>query len=119
MAAFAGVLATWIVQVKPYDPETKGIIERANGYLEGALLPGRRFTSPADFNDQLAVWLGKANTRLVRSAGARPVELLATDRAAFQTPTIADSGDIDDLVRGLAEYDQVFDVVFDDGRIPL
>ncbi|WP_343317983.1 hypothetical protein AAFM46_11950 [Arthrobacter sp. TMP15] len=58
-------------------------MERANGYLEGSVLPGRTFTSPADFNDQLAVWLGKAKTRLVRSTAARPAELLATDRAAM------------------------------------
>ena len=34
VAAFTGTLATRIVQAKPFDPETKGIVERANGYLE-------------------------------------------------------------------------------------
>jgi transposase len=83
VAAFAGVLATRIVQVKPYDPESKGVVERANQFLETSFLPGRVFTSPDDFNDQLAQWLPKANARMVRRTGARPVDLLATDKAAM------------------------------------
>ncbi|MDF9749201.1 hypothetical protein M2428_000631 [Arthrobacter sp. ES3-54] len=39
--------------------------ERANQFLETSFLPGRPFTSPADFNVQLAQWLSKANARLV------------------------------------------------------
>jgi transposase len=41
VAAFAGVLATRIVQVRPYDPESKGVVERANQFLETSFLPGR------------------------------------------------------------------------------
>jgi transposase len=85
VAAFAGVLATKIVQLKPNDPESKGIVERANGYLETSFLPGRSFTSPQDFNAQLAAWLPKANSRLVRNTGCRPVDLIGTDRAAMLT----------------------------------
>ncbi|TDL33764.1 IS21 family transposase [Arthrobacter nitrophenolicus] len=83
VAAFAGVLATRIVQVKPYDPESKGVVERANQFLETSFLPGRAFTSPEDFNTQLGQWLPKANTRLVRRTGARPADLLAVDKAAM------------------------------------
>jgi transposase len=83
VAAFAGVLATRIVQVKPYDPESKGVVERANQFLETSFLPGRAFTSPEDFNNQLGQWLPKANTRLVRRTGARPADLLAVDKAAM------------------------------------
>jgi transposase len=83
VAAFAGVLATRIVQVKPYDPESKGVVERANQFLETSFLPGRVFTSPEDFNDQLGQWLPKANNRLVRRTGARPADLLAADKAAM------------------------------------
>ncbi|MFD0044184.1 IS21 family transposase [Pseudarthrobacter sp. CC4] len=83
VAAFAGVLATRIVQVKPYDPESKGVVERANQFLETSFLPGRVFTSPEDFNTQLGQWLPKANARLVRRTGARPSELLAADKAAM------------------------------------
>jgi hypothetical protein len=51
--------------------------------LETSFLPGRVFTSPEDFNDQLGQWLPKANARLVRRIGARPVDLLAADKAAM------------------------------------
>ncbi|MBF6271843.1 transposase, partial [Nocardia farcinica] len=75
-AAFAGTLATRIVLAPPRDPEFKGIVERANGYLETSILPGRRFTSPAEFNAQLAEWLVRANARTVRSIDGRPVAVL-------------------------------------------
>ena len=83
VAGFTGTLATKIVQLKPFDPESKGIVERSNGYLETAFLPGRRFSSPADFNRQLNDWLPIANRRTVRSLGARPVDLVEVDRAAM------------------------------------
>lgn len=82
-AAFAGTLATRIQLAPPRDPEFKGRVERANGYLETSFLPGRTFGSPAEFNDQLAQWLVMANARTVRSVQARPVDLLAADVAAM------------------------------------
>lgn len=48
VAAFAGTLATKVVQLRPYDPESKGIMERRNGWMETSFMPGR-----ADFNTQL------------------------------------------------------------------
>jgi transposase len=83
VAAFAGTLATRIQLAPPRDPEFKGIVERANGYLETSFLPGRTFTSPADFNAQLSGWLVRANQRTVRSISGRPVELLKADLAAM------------------------------------
>lgn len=83
VAAFTGALPARIVQLRPYDPESKGIVERANGYLETSFLPGRAFTSPADFNAQLAAWLPLASARRVRSLGARPADLTDADRAAM------------------------------------
>jgi len=93
VAGFSGTLATKIVQLKPFDPESKGIVERANGYLETSFLPGRQFASPADFNHQLAEWLPIANRRMVRSLGARPIDRLEVDGAAMLplppvTPTL-------------------------------
>ena len=82
-AAFAGTLATRIRLAPPRDPEFKGIVERANGYLETSFLPGRRFASPADFNGQLAGWLPLANARTVRSIQGRPADLLETDLQAM------------------------------------
>lgn len=54
-----------------------------NQYLETSFLPGRRFTSPADFNAQLAQWLPVANQLRVRAIAARPAERIKADRAAM------------------------------------
>lgn len=82
VAAFTGTLATRIVQLRPRDPESKGIVERRNGFFETSFLPGRLFTSPADFNAQFAEWLERANSRVVRTLRARPSDLIEADRAA-------------------------------------
>lgn len=58
---FAGSLATKIVLLRPRDPESKGIAERRNGFFETSFMPGRTFSSPADFNDQFTEWLATAN----------------------------------------------------------
>ena len=81
VASFAGTLATKVVQLRPYDPESKGIVERRNGFFETSFMPGRSFTSPADFNAQLAGWLEKANARVVRTIKARPIDLIEHDRS--------------------------------------
>lgn len=93
MVAFAGTMATRMVIAPARDPEFKGMTERNNGYFETSFLPGRNFTSPADFNTQLTEWMTTtANTRKVRSLGARPVEKLPEELAAMtrlppQAPT--------------------------------
>jgi transposase len=81
--AFRGVLGIAIQILDPGDPEAKGLVERSNGYLETSFLPGRSFTGPEDFNDQLTAWLPRANTRHVRRLGCRPVERIDADRAAM------------------------------------
>jgi transposase len=90
VTALVGTLGARLVQMKPYDPESKGIVERANRYLETSFLPGRSFTSPQDFNEQLALWLPVANARRVRVLDGRPVDFLAADRAQMLTlPPVA------------------------------
>jgi transposase len=81
--AFMGTLATKLVLLRPRDPESKGIVERRNGWFETSFMPGRSFVSPADFNDQFSDWLGTANQRVVRTTGVKPVDLLEADRAAM------------------------------------
>jgi transposase len=81
--AFRGTLATRVYVCLPRDPESKGLIERANGYLETSFLPGRVFASPADFNRQLADWLAVVNTRTRRALGCAPADRIAADRAAM------------------------------------
>ncbi len=82
-AVFAGTLATKIVLLPPKDPESKGVVERRNGFFETSFMPGRHFTSPADFNAQFTDWLTSANTRVVRTIKNRPVDLLEADKAAM------------------------------------
>jgi transposase len=81
--AFRGTLATRVYVCQPRDPESKGLVERANGYLETSFLPGRAFSSPQDFNRQLSDWLGVVNTRTRRALGCAPADRIATDRAAM------------------------------------
>ena len=104
-AAFAGTLATKILLAPPRDPEFKGMVERNNLFLETSFLPGRRFTSPADFNSQLSEWLARANTRTVRSIQGRPVDLLETDcQAMLPLPPIAPAVGISTRVRLGRDY---------------
>jgi transposase len=83
VAEFCGTLATRVHQLKPRDPESKGVVERRNGFFETSFMPGRSFDSPADFNTQFAEWLERANGRLVRTLKARPIDLVDADRAAM------------------------------------
>jgi transposase len=80
VVSFAGTLATKFVLLPPNDPESKGLVERRNGYFETSFMPGRAFTSPADFNAQFSDWLVRANARQVRTIKARPIDLIDTDR---------------------------------------
>ena len=79
VASFTGTLATKLVLLPPRDPESKGVVERRNGWFETSFMPGRSFTSPADFNAQFTDWLARANARVVRTTKER----LAADRAAM------------------------------------
>jgi transposase len=81
--AFRGVLGAKILVCDPGDPEAKGLVERANGYLETSFLPGRSFASPADFNAQLADWLVLVNQRRRRVLGCAPTDRIEADRAAM------------------------------------
>ncbi|GAA2708948.1 IS21 family transposase [Micromonospora olivasterospora] len=79
-----GMVGTRVRILRPRDPESKGLVERANGYLETSFLPGRRFASVADFNIQLADWIALANTRPKRALdAAAPADRIGADRAAM------------------------------------
>jgi transposase len=82
--ALRGMLGTRLYVCRPNDPETKGLTERNNGFLETSFLPGRRFAGQADFNAQLAGFLQRANVRKRRSlGGASAAERVGADRAAM------------------------------------
>lgn len=90
---FRGVLGMGAVFCKPGDPEAKGLVERANRYLETSFLPGRTFEGIVDFNDQLARWLIKANGRQHRTLRCRPVDRIVEDRRAMMAlpPVLPDA----------------------------
>jgi transposase len=83
VTAFMGTLATRLVLLPPKDPESKGLVERRNGWFETSFMPGRTFASPGDFNDQFTDWLTRANARVVRTIKAAPADLIEADRAAM------------------------------------
>jgi hypothetical protein len=63
---------------------SKGVVERANGYLETSFLPGREFASVDDFNTQLYDWLERrANLRIHSGLRCRPSERIDADLAAM------------------------------------
>ena len=68
VTAFAGTLATRIVQLRPRDPESKGIVERRNGFFETSFMPGRlsprrpisTLSSPAGPSGPTTVWCARS-----------------------------------------------------------
>lgn len=103
--SFAGTLGTRIYQAAPRDPETKGVIERANGFFETSFMPGRSFASPGDYNTQLADWLPRANARMLRRTGQRPGVLIAQDVAAMGAlPPVAPTVGVASRVRLARDY---------------
>jgi transposase len=81
--AFRGTLGMGGLLCQRADPEAKGLVERANGYLETSFLPGRRFEDAADFNRQLAGWLRRANQRIQATTKVRPADAVYEDRGAM------------------------------------
>jgi transposase len=81
--AFRGTLAARVYVCQPADPEAKGLVERFHDYLERSFLPGREFSSPADFNTQMQAWIATANTRWHRRLECRPADRIAADKAAM------------------------------------
>ncbi len=73
VGAFTGTLATTLQRLKPYDPESKGVVERRNGFFETSFMPGRSFTSPADFDAHGANLCGPAARGLRMPRGLDPV----------------------------------------------
>ena len=57
-AFFAGSLATRFVQLKPRDPESKGIVERANRYLPNVVPTGAGLRVTEGFQCPAAALVG-------------------------------------------------------------
>ena len=104
-AAFTGSIGASLKLAPARDPEFKGVVERANQYLETSFLPGRIFASPEDFNTQLSEWLPRANSRRVRALGAKPVELFEQDRQGMMPlPPIAPPVGLSHRIRLARDY---------------
>jgi transposase len=80
---FRGTLGIGALLCQRADPEAKGLVERANGYLETSFLPGRRFEDVGDFNRQLSGWLLKANHRVHATTKVRPCEAIWEERGSM------------------------------------
>jgi len=79
--AFRGAFGMSVVPLKPGDPESKGLVERSNGYLETSFLPGRRFSSPATSRASSAHgWCGRTGAITAESAADRPTGSPPTGR---------------------------------------
>lgn len=81
--SFMGTLATRLVLLPPRDPESKGVVERRNGWFETSFMPARTFGSPTDFNIQFTDWVERMNARIVRTTKASPAQRIEADRAAM------------------------------------
>lgn len=81
--AFRGLLGAKVVICRPGDPEAKGLLERTHDHYETSFLPGRSFSSPADFNAQFQPWVAGSNQRTMRVLGCRPADRIGADIAAM------------------------------------
>ncbi len=82
LAALLGALSMGHVVLPAYSPQSKGSVERTNGYLETSFLPLRSFSDLADLQGQHDDWAeGVAWPRHLRRLGGRVSEALAVERA--------------------------------------
>jgi transposase len=81
VAALCGQLGLRLVVLEPGKPESKGQVERTNGYLETSFLPLRSFCDLGDLQSQSDAWAQQvAWGRHHRRVGGRVVDALAAER---------------------------------------
>jgi transposase len=79
-AAFCGELRVGWRFLEARDPQSKGVVERLQGYLETSFEPARRFANELDFQERLDRWFDeRANLRLHRTLRCRPIDRLAEE----------------------------------------
>ncbi len=79
-AAFCGELGLGWQILEARDPQSKGVVERLQGYLETSFEPGRSFVGERDFQEQLDRWfVERANVRFHRTLRCRPLDRLAEE----------------------------------------
>ena len=81
VAALCGHLGMRLIVLDPGKPESKGQVERTNGYLETSFLPLRTFTDLDDLQSQSDAWAHDvAYQRHHRRVGGRVAEAWAAER---------------------------------------
>jgi transposase len=79
-AAFCGQLRIDWRFLEPKDPQSKGVVERLQGYMETSFEPGRSFANELDYQEQLDRWFReRANLRFHRTLRCRPADRLAEE----------------------------------------
>ncbi len=79
-AAFCGELRVGWRFLEAKDPQSKGVVERLQGYVETSFEPGRSFAGELDFQEQLDSWfVERANVRFHRTLRCRPADRLAEE----------------------------------------
>ena len=82
LAALLGALSMGHVVLPACSPQSKGSVERTNGYLETSFLPLRSFEDLADLQGQHDTWAEEvAWRRHLHRLGGRVAEALAVERA--------------------------------------
>jgi len=85
VAALAGHLGMKVIVLDPGKPQSKGQVERTNGYLETSFLTLRDFADLDDMQGQSDAWTTDvAYRRHHRRVGARVGEALAAERPYLQ-----------------------------------
>ncbi len=84
-AAFCGELRLGWRFLEARDPQSKGVVERLQGYAETSFEPGRSFANELDWQEQLDRWFDeRANVRFHRTLRCRPVDRLAEELAVMR-----------------------------------
>jgi transposase len=82
LAALLGALSMGHIVLPARSPQSKGGVERTNGYLESSFLPLREFSDLADLQAQSDGWTAEvAWPRHHRRVGARVIDALTVERA--------------------------------------
>jgi transposase len=85
VVAFCGRLGMKVVVLEPGRPQSKGQVERTNGYLEGSFLPLRSFSSLADLQAQSDAWTHQvAYRRHHRRVGGVVTDAWAAEKGFLQ-----------------------------------
>jgi transposase len=94
-AAFCGQLKVDWFFCEPADPQTKGVVERLQDYLETNFEPGRSFANHLDFQLQLDAWFEKANARTHKTLRARPIDRLGEEHQVMAPLPAGGPPDVD------------------------